>query len=497
LTPIDAQAPARRIVRMGFAALAGLIPLAIAAAAEDLPRRDFLFATLGAAFLLGIIWTRRIKEACLIGLVLSLTYNRAYFSFDDLVGDYASNGLYWIVADIFMMLMLMQWGYQGAVKKQHPSALGRPVWPILLPFVGACLLSLLAAKSVPPGIFELWRLAKAAFLYTWIRHNVKSEEWWWGIGALGIAVLFQSAWGLGQTVFGFESVFRPEGAIAAAAAEVKNTVDSSRASGTLDHPQIFCSYFLLVVPVFLSMLIAASSQWLRLVMAGLSLLGLASIAATQARVGWVICALILVVLFVGLVVLRFLSVTRLIALTSVAVLVLGAALIPLRDKIAARISGDFSANLSIRTRYNNLALDLASHSPWIGVGLNNFAVDDPDINDELANLETTRKPLHLRVSAPVHNVYLLFLAEAGVLGLSTFLIFALGSLVLGIAAVRATTGLRRAACWGLTVGMAGVLIHQLTEFTFWVDPILYTYFLVLALLSVAPALERPQLEEAP
>jgi len=494
VTALDKQPAAPRLLRIWLAMLAGLVPLAVGMAAEDLGRRDLLFAVLGACFFLVVLWTRRVKEACLIGLVLSLTYNRAYFSFDGVLGDYGSNGLYWIVADIFLMLMLTQWGYEGAIKKHHPQPLGRPVWPILLPFVGACMLSLLSAKSVPPGIFELWRLAKAAFLFTWVRHNIRDEEWWWGVGALGAAVLVQSAWGLGQSIFGFESIFRPEGALAAAAAEVKNTVDSSRASGTLDHPQIFCSYFLLVVPVFLSLLVAVSARGLRLVVGALSLLGLAGIAATQSRVGWAICGLILAILFVGLVVLRYLSVARFVALTSVAVLVLGAGLFFLREKISARLREDLSANLSVRERYNGLALDLASHNPWIGVGLNNFAVDDAEINKELAGLEITRKPLHLRVSAPVHNVYLLFLAEAGVIGLGTFLIFGVGALAAGISAVRRTSGLRRAACWGLTVGLAGVLIHQATEFTFWVDPIFYTFFLVLALLSVAPALDHSPAE---
>src|SRR5690349_3306878 len=39
----------------------------------------------------------------LVGWILLLTYNRQYYSFDGIYGDYESQGLYWIPADMALV----------------------------------------------------------------------------------------------------------------------------------------------------------------------------------------------------------------------------------------------------------------------------------------------------------------------------------------------------------------------------------------------------------
>jgi O-antigen ligase len=96
--------------------------------------------------------------------------------------------------------------------------------------------------------------------------------------------------------------------------------------------------------------------------------------------------------------------------------------------------------------------------------------------------------LHIRAIAAVHNLYLLLLAETGILGLGAFLVFLIGALGIGIRAICRTTGDWRGICLGLLVGIIGVLGHQMTEFSLWIDSTWYTFAIVVGMLNNIPYL---------
>lgn len=78
----------------------------------------------------------------------------------------------------------------------------------------------------------------------------------------------------------------------------------------------------------------------------------------------------------------------------------------------------FSAELLIkelvlRTKLQDLALNIWLKSPTFGVGLKNFFIHEISYQKEFSEI----------LLQPVHNIYLLTLAETGVLGLATFLFF--------------------------------------------------------------------------
>src|SRR6185436_5028543 len=96
----QADNAARRAATEGFGAillatLIGLIVCALAIQIEGMPRRWLLFSGLGALALVTAILLRRPKQILLLCWVVSLTYNRQYFSFEALVGYQGSFGPYW------------------------------------------------------------------------------------------------------------------------------------------------------------------------------------------------------------------------------------------------------------------------------------------------------------------------------------------------------------------------------------------------------------------
>jgi O-antigen ligase len=73
--------------------------------------------------------------------------------------------------------------------------------------------------------------------------------------------------------------------------------------------------------------------------------------------------------------------------------------------------------ISLRKDLNLVALRMARSSPLIGVGLGNFLVVMPEFYKE--------KGHQIYYLQPVHNIYLLILAETGAIGLTIFFLFIL------------------------------------------------------------------------
>lgn len=82
----------------------------------------------------------------------------------------------------------------------------------------------------------------------------------------------------------------------------------------------------------------------------------------------------------------------------------------------------FSINdqsLTRRYELNMAAIEMFKSSPLIGVGLNNFLVNLPSFQ------QTKSAILYLQ---PVHNIFLLIVAEMGLLGLAAFVWFVWGTI---------------------------------------------------------------------
>jgi len=65
----------------------------------------------------------------------------------------------------------------------------------------------------------------------------------------------------------------------------------------------------------------------------------------------------------------------------------------------------------------------------------------------------------------------------------TLIIFYLGILYRGVRSTLAASGVWQAIGVGLLVGIVGVLGQGFVDFSFWVDPILYTFAIIAALLG--------------
>jgi O-antigen ligase len=270
----------------------------------------------------------------------------------------------------------------------------------------------------------------------------------------------------------------------------------NRASGTLAHPNILASYLLLLVPAAFGLTVFARYPLVRLAAIGVSLLGMAAMLVTKSRVpGLLLLGAMPMVVLAG-VALRAIPARVAIGGTILGAIVLAAALLPFLGDIIERFTENWGESVTFRADYNRAALLVFDESPLLGIGFgaSSARMEElvPLIAMEVQAQAAGAASANVRTSAPVHNLYLLLLAEAGALGLAGFVVLMLAGIARGMRAIAGTRGAVRGICLGLTVGILLEAVQQTVDFSLWLDPAWYSYALVLALLGTAPRLWPPQ-----
>ena len=444
--------------------------------------------------------TGQLRLLLLISWVGSLTYNRQYFSFEFLTGNEGTQGPYWIVSDIFLAGLLLEWIYRVVIRRESSRANGPAFWPWFLPLALMGVVSLFVATRPDWTAYELLRTLRILVILAYVRHNFGPAEWWAAILAMGLTMTGQSLIGVKEVVTGRSGLLGAE--LTTSVAGYENVFDQesfygmTRATGTLNHPPNFACYLMLVVPVFLGLALTFRPPLLRLGALLIFLAGCVGLGCSMSRLP------IALVLFEGaavlavLVFLRDLSLKQALGLLFVAIFGLMLVAFPLRQKIMDRITRDFKESVDQRAEGNRVAVAMFKETPWFGVGLNNSKAHMlkyvPDLAWAFENEDFLTQTMHSRSIAAMGNGFLFVAVELGAVGVLAYAIFLAGSLVVGVRAVLQSSGPVRAACLGLIAGMIGVLLEQTIDFSVWVDPQLYTHALALGMLTLAPWLARRQ-----
>ncbi|HWB83057.1 MAG TPA: O-antigen ligase family protein [Bryobacteraceae bacterium] len=490
-----------RIATFTFLVLLGLAAIVGGEVVQVLPRRMAFGALLLLLLFAAALITRRPREIFLAGWVFALVYNRQYFVFLPFVGDQGSEGPYLIASDLFLILLIAYWYYEHSILKMRREPIGRPLWPWYLPFAVVCVISLFVSDRPDWGIYELIRVAKVGFILYYVRRNFRKREWWLCALTLGAAVCFESALGtmevatkrsgvLGVFGLGQNANVMPERFTGEFSQEV--WYGMYRATATMSHPPNLACYLLLTIPVFLALAPVMPRVWQRLACAGTGLLGLVGLACTLSRWPWAVASLQLLLLFAGLVGMRLWDVRRALGVVFLGIILLVSGLIPFRHLIVQRMTRDFKVSEEGRFDEYGTAIEMFGDRPFLGTGLNNARAHivhyRPEIQYNLDLDTPLTQLLHLRAIVSPQNGFLHVLIELGALGVLTFLVYVVGTLVTGLRAIQESRGYARAACFGLTIGLLGVMLQQAVDFSYWVDPLLYTYTLVVGMLNTSVVL---------
>jgi hypothetical protein len=408
-------------------------------------------------------------------------------------------GFYWILADIPFLVLLAIWLYE-AIQGNKSGRVSRPapaLWPWFLPYAGIALLSIVVAERPDWTIIELMRYVRFGLILWYVSHNVGVRQWWVIVIALGCATAAQSAIAVKEIVTGKSGVFGASGldeqmAAMAANFDQENFYGWVRGTGTMNHPPNLASYLTLVIPAILGLTLTFKNVQLRLISALFFLAGAAGLAATLSRLPWIMAGMAIVGVFLLLSVLREIPLKQSLGCMAIGVFILGLCLIPVRDKLMRRITGDLSASVDQRADGLKAAMTVVvEENPIIGIGLNNTRLFVERFLPDLTWIDETDQLLvamNMRSISTLGNAFSYVAVETGILGFLAFTVLLIGTFVIGARAVFRTTGPARGVSLGLTLGWLGVLGGQVVDHSIFVDPVMYTMAIVFALLNLTPTL---------
>lgn len=491
------RAPVWLALCAGVAAFACAVGFVFADA--GMKKQIILLAGIGGAALVVVAPFR--MGLVVVGWIMLLTYNRQYYSFDGVYGNYESQGLYWIPADAALVAIA---GLHALDVWRNRLTLdfSRRCLAAFLPFVLISALAVLTAVHSTWAFAEWLRWLKVLAAVLLLQRVLRGPTWWFAVAGLGLATSAQSLLGVTQVVMntstGLLSMFTGGGDQV-----VQGVMEGgrARASGTMVHPNILGPFLLFVLPIFLALFVG-SKNWVMRAFAGLvCLCGYMGLIGTMSRLPIAIAGLQAAAVLVCLVAMRDVSLKRLAGVLSFVGIAGVLASAYFVDEIAQRLTGDLNESISFRADYNHVALEIWREHPLLGIGLNNFAEGlehtDPKLSKIVDEMQEGRVQYGIRAAAPVHNLYLLVLAETGLLGLSAFLALLGIGLYIAWTAARTATGSVQLICLGVAVGFAGQYLQQTMDFSMWMDPGLFAFALLFVLTSQPPAAGEPWGNPAP
>ena len=378
--------------------------------------------------------------------------------------------------DALIVLLYVLWIAEGTFRHDVRAALSRRI--LFVPLIGAALLvpSLLVAASAMHGVHELVRMAWMYLLFFYVAVRVRTRRHVWAIlGGLAvfatlemIIVVLQAKTGgvLGLSFLGVPTELGER---------VTDTESLGRPFGTIIHP-----VFMGAVMGSLGLMALALGLTLRRSLTKVAALGLVGVsllplylAHTRASlVAFALVALVLVAVAVARGQLPWSTIGRLVVVGLIGCVVLF-------PQLAEQFSDNFNTahfteEVESRHQLNDIAGEMIDDAPVFGMGLNNF---------ELV-MAPYQKYGVIFFNHPVHNLYLLYLSETGIVGFA-------GVVLVGVALYNVAIRLARSRdrlLGGVGLGVAGVMaflmIEELLGFSLRQDTPLALYWL-LAGLAVA------------
>ena len=280
-----------------------------------------------------------------------------------------------------------------------------------------CLLpSIIFASSPIPAIYKYLKLIELVLFSLWVKQNINLKKHLQPIiTILTLSTLFQSLLALTQwfkqsSLFGY--YFLGEQPFTSASVGIDKITWFTGAikippMGTFPHPNVLGGFLAVVLPLILYMGLNSNTR-LRTLCYTSFLLGLLTLFLTFSLSAW------LAFLLIGLP----LTLKKIFKVRNLKFIFIYSGLFLILFSFATKFT--FLApqsSFSRRSQLTQIALKSFTHSPIVGVGLNNFTIN----MEHYGYITSTTRFLQ-----PVHNIFLLILSETGLIGLAGFL-YLLGS----------------------------------------------------------------------
>jgi hypothetical protein len=238
-----------------------------------------------------------------------------------------------------------------------------------------------------------------------------------------------------------------------------------RPTGLLIHPNLLAAYLVLTLPIAVAVALSGRSRGERVLGRVAAVGAAAALYLSLSRSGWIGTAVALTIAMVLVWRWRAIAPSRALRVSiAVAFLCCLAGAAWRADRIYLRFTESARQALDFRSEYAQTAWRMAVAHPALGVGLNTFTDHAPQYDAAGTS----------RIKAfPVHNVYLLELAETGFAGGFAFAGLVVAIIAGALRAVRQSSPDTRVFVIALAAGLMGFWVTQLSDY-FYRIPIMTT-----------------------
>jgi len=463
--------------------LAGISMGVIVTASTGASPKRFVFALAAMTLPFLSILSGSPKKFLILIFFASVPFNINYFLFKQYAPHLGgANGLYLIPADLPLAGLYLIWGYEAIFLRRNQNL--RWEFSRFMPIVFVFILALSIVGSIKPlwGLYELIRWIRYLLILVYLSRNLTGKSLPFALMGLGIAVVLQCGLAISQVVMRSDLGLSTLGVAGRGSQDVfvqqlSTHAQVIRGAGATGHPNILGTFLILLLPIFASLCLSLSKGkvWIGSLMVCLA--GSVALYYTFSRgavFSFVGSIAFLVLMLAGFKLLS-LKQTMSVILGGLIVLTVGS-LVTYRT-MEKRMTYDSRQSFRVRMQYNEAAWEMFKNHVFLGVGINNYTL----ALDKFAPGVAARMDKEERIRAGVHNLYLLILAETGAFGILGF-----GLLIGGVFAITLREAVRqrrfeKAVALGILSGLTGASVHNLLEFTLWLDANLYTLAILTAL----------------
>ncbi len=251
-----------------------------------------------------------------------------------------------------------------------------------------------------------------------------------------------------------------------------------RVGAFLNHPNIFGAFLAALLPIALGVYMLSVGRWFKLLCLLAATFGVAALAASLSRSGWGSFAVAAVTLVVLVLLHGRLRMKALLPAAGAA-LVLAVVLVAFAGPIASRLFESKPDAVLGRAEYTATAMGVIRAKPLLGWGLNSYVYVAPNYT-RFGPRATAL--IYKDWLPPVHNIYLLWWAETGLLGLGLHLIML--AMIVTVAAKNLkvrdeTLFMVNAAC---LCGVIALMLDGFLSFTLRINSVLRVFWVLAAII---------------
>lgn len=403
-----------------------------------------------------ISFTPNPKLSVLFILVLTVPINT------DLIINYrfhpgGAKGWTFSLIDIPLLVLYAIWLWEKIADRDSKTKWFRGLTIPLGIFIIIGVLSLIKAKDVQLGLFQLFILLKKLLLIIYIgNHAVNKKTLKRILIALFFGLLFECSVGLLQYLTQNKVGLYLLGELKddVASMDLTGYKDITRISGTFYHSNGFSFYLQLLIPVFLGISITKSNRIFRLFSGSIALFGIIILVLTLSRGAWV-SFLASIVIMLTLLLKKLTDKTEFIKWIIISLIIIAVMIFIFGELISVRLFGQDYGAAYARIPMMKTAFNIIKQNPLLGIGINNYA-------ESMINYDVTGHSFSLY--RPVHNLFLLIAAETGLLGLLFFFGLLINAIFMGLKMLKSIEGINACVVIGIIAGLIGFILHAQVDF---------------------------------